>query len=248
MWPYLLIAAIFFAIGLAVHVFRWYFLIAGYNTMSKEKKLKVDTKRLGKLMGFYSYLNGLVFLVSGLLYLFDIRIGIIPAFAVVCVSTVYLLIKAQKYDGNLYDENGKIRQGAGKQIALVLSIIGIILLAVVVLLFFSSQSTKVSFLEDGLQLHGMYGQIYNWDSIEEIKLLESLPDIESRTNGSALGSRLKGYFMTTEIGSVKLFVDSSISPFIYFQSNGEIIIFNLADTEKTEDAYAKMITRLEAVN
>lgn len=53
MWFYFMIAGFFIAIGLAVYVFKWYFLIAGYNTMSKEKKVNVDTKSLGRLMGPY---------------------------------------------------------------------------------------------------------------------------------------------------------------------------------------------------
>jgi hypothetical protein len=246
MWIYLLIAGIFIMIGLAVHVFKCYFLIAGYNTMSKEKKERVDIKGLGKLMGIYAYVNGIVFLVSGLLYAINIKIGIIPAFVVLIASTVYLLIKAQKYDGNVIDKNGKMLKGAGTQIAIILGIIGVTLIGVAVLLVFSSQPAQVSLLEDGLQVHGMYGELYVWESINEIKLVEALPDIEARTNGSAFGSHLKGNFKTTELGPVKLFVNTRIPPFIYMQSGGEQIIFNLADAEKTENVYGEILNRLNA--
>jgi hypothetical protein len=64
-------------------------------------------------------------------------------------------------------------------------------------------------------------------------------------NGSALGSHLKGYFDTTELGAVKLFVDTRIPPFIYFQSNGNTIIFNLEDARKTAGYYDSMLIRLE---
>jgi len=64
MW-FFIIGAFFITIGLAVHVLKWYFLIAGYNTMPKEKKTNVDTKSLGRLMGIYSYVNGGVFIVVG---------------------------------------------------------------------------------------------------------------------------------------------------------------------------------------
>jgi hypothetical protein len=33
MWCYIMIGAFFIAIGLAVQDFKWYFLIAGYNTI-----------------------------------------------------------------------------------------------------------------------------------------------------------------------------------------------------------------------
>lgn len=243
MWIYFIIAASFILIGLAVHVFKWYFLIAGYNTMPKEKKEKVNTEALGRLMGFYSYANGFVFLVTGILYALDIKIGMTPAMVFLGVSTVYLLIKAQKYDGNLFDEKGKLRKGAGKELAIPLSILLVTFLAVAVIMFFSSQPTQVTFLEEGLQVHGMYGEIYAWESIEEIELLETLPNIEMRTNGSALGSHLKGNFRTTEFGAVKLFVNGKIPPFVYLASNGKTVIFNLEDSQKTEDTYEEILRR-----
>ena len=62
MWIYIIMAATFIFLGLAVHVFKWYFLIAGYNTMPKERKANVDTAGLGRAMGIYSYANGAVYL------------------------------------------------------------------------------------------------------------------------------------------------------------------------------------------
>jgi len=49
-------------------------------------------------------------------------------------------------------------------------------------------------------------------SIENVSLKEELPTIQIRTNGSALGSKLKGHFKTKELGSVKLFVNTENPP------------------------------------
>ena len=245
MWFYFMLAGFFIAIGLAVHVLKWYFLIAGYNTMSREKKEKVDIKGLGKLMGIYSYANGSAFLVVGVLHAIDIKTGITPALVFTGISTVYLLIKAQKYDGNLFNESGKMRKGAGKQLAIPLGITGVTILVVAIIMIFSSQPTKVSLLEEGIQVHGMYGEIYAWDSVESIELKETLPNIEMRTNGSALGALLKGHFRTTEFGTIKLFVNTKKPPFVYLQSNGKITIFNLADAEKTEEKYRQILEIIE---
>ena len=243
MWTCFIMAATFILVGIAVHVFKWYFLIAGYNTMPKEKKEKVNVKALGKLMGIYAYANGIVFFVMGILYALDIKISMTPAFVFMGISTVYMLIKAQKYDGNLFDEKGKPQKDAGKQLAVPIIITLVTFLAVGILMFFSAQPTKISFLEEGLKVHSMYGEIYAWESIEEIELLETLPNIEMRTNGSGLGSHLKGNFRTTEFGAVKLFVNAKKPPFIYFESNGKITIFNLADAQKTEEAYEEILRR-----
>lgn len=245
MWIYFIIAFIFILIGVAVHIFKWYFLIAGYNTMSKEQQEKVNIKGLGRLIGIYSYANGIVFLVMGILYAIDIKPGMIAALVFLAGTTVYLLIKAQKYDSNLSDDNGKLHKGAGKWLVVTFSIMGVTFVAVAILLIFSSQTTKISFLEDGLQIKGMYGETYPWESIDEVAISELLPSIEARTNGSALGDNLKGNFRTTELGSVKLFVDIKKAPFITVKSNGNITIFNLADAEKTKAAYEEIMKRIE---
>lgn len=241
MWFYIIIGLFFIAIGLAVHVFKWYFLISGYNTMSKDKKANVDTKGLGRLMGIYSYANGGVLIVMGLLQAFRLKPIQFPAIVFFIISTVYLLIKAQKYDGNIYDENGKLRKGAGKQLALPAVIVAVILIFVAVLLFFSSQSTKVTFLEEGIQIHGMYGDVYTWETIEAVELMKELPTIEMRTNGSALGSNLKGYFRTRELGSVKLFVNTDKPPFIYLETDDGITIFNLNNVDETQEIFKEIL-------
>lgn len=130
MWLYIIIGVFFIAIGLAVHVMKWYFLISGYNTMPKDKKANVDTEGLGRLMGIYAYVNGGNFILMGVLQALGFKLFMTPAIIFFIVSTVYLLIKAQKYDGNIFDENGNLRKGARKQFALPLVISSIVLILV----------------------------------------------------------------------------------------------------------------------
>ena len=247
MWFNFIIGGFFIAIGLAIHVFKWYFLISGYNTMLKEKKANVDIKSIGRLMGIYSYVNGGVFIIIGILNFFKLKIGMSPIIIFFSISTVYLLIKAQKYDGNIYDENGKLRKGAAKQLVIPIGVAVATLIFVAALMFFSLQPTKVTLLEEGVQIHGMYGDIYPWESIKNIELIEKLPNIEMRTNGSALDSNLKGHFGTTEFGSVKLFVNTKKPPFICLKTDNGITIFNMDSKDKTEGIYEEIL-RLKVTN
>jgi len=136
MWFYTILGVFFILIGLAVHKFKWYSLISGYNTMSKAKKANVDTARLGRVMGIYSYINGSVFILVAVLQALGLKPVVIPAMVFFSISTVYFLLKGQKYDGNIYDENGKLRKGAWKQLALPAGVIFSILILAVVLMFF----------------------------------------------------------------------------------------------------------------
>jgi len=245
MWFYFMIGATLFLMGLAVHRFKWYFLISGYNTMKKEKKANVDVESLGKLMGMYGYLNGLVFFIVGILYGLNIKIGGVLAFGFFIISTGYLLVKAQKYDHNLFEENGKLKKSAKKELIIPLVIASVVFAGVGILMVFSLQPTKLTYKEEGFEIHGMYGETYEWEDIEKVELIESLPKIEMRTNGSGVGSHLKGYFRTTEYGKVKLFVNAKTSPFVYFTIEGNKVIFNLEDPVKTEEAYLEIQKRLD---
>jgi hypothetical protein len=242
-WVYLSTGLLFLLLGYLVHVRRWYFLISGYNTMPKEKKAKVNTKALGRLMGHYAYANGSLFLLLGIFEAFSLKINTTPAYVFFGLSTVYLLVKAQKYDGNIFDQEGKLRPGAAKKLAAPLGFTLALFLGVAALLFYLMQPAQVSFLEEGLQVHGLYGKVYPWESLEEIKLVESLPEIQMRTNGAAVGPYLRGHFRTRELGPVKLFVNRKKPPFLCFESGGETVFLNLAHSRKTEEAYAEILRR-----
>lgn len=246
MWIFIIIGLIFIGIGLAVHVFKMHFLIAGYNTMSEEKKAKVDVEGLGRLMGLYSYVNGAVLIIVGILFGFGIKLGLTPAIIFFAISTVYLMAKAQKYDGNIVDEKGKLRKGARKQKVLPVSIVVVSFIFVGVLMFITSQSTKVTILDEGVKIHGMYGEVYAWDSIKTIELKEELPTIERRTNGAAVGANLKGHFRTSELGKVKLFVNKDHPPFIYIETEERTVIFNRKDSRETKELFEEILQRKES--
>jgi len=68
MWFFIIMGVFLIVMGLTIHVFKWYFLISGYNTMPEEKKANVDVKGLGRLIGIYFYVNGAVSIAAGVFY------------------------------------------------------------------------------------------------------------------------------------------------------------------------------------
>ncbi|WP_087758712.1 DUF3784 domain-containing protein [Herbinix luporum] len=84
MWLLIIVGIILIGIGLGVHVFKWYFLISGYNTMSKEKKEKVDIKGLARLLGIYAYINGGLFILAGGLVWLRIKMAYILGYNIFC--------------------------------------------------------------------------------------------------------------------------------------------------------------------
>ncbi len=121
----------------------------------------------------------------------------------------------------------------------------IILIGAAALMIISSLSAKVTFIDEGIKIHGMYGEVYRWETIDSVKLIEQLPTIERRTNGTALGSKLKGHFRTKEMGPVKLFADTRKPPFICIEADSKIAIFNLKDLEETMEVFEKLTERIK---
>lgn len=245
MLGFIVCGLLFLFLGLGVHVFGWHNLISGYNTMPKEKKANVDIKGLARLIGIYGYVTGGMLIISGILFNLGLRFILAPAIIIFIGLTVYILIKAQKYDGNIFDKNGKLRKGAGKQFIAPVSITIAALGFVAIILALSYKETEVSFLDDGIEIHGMYGDIYKWEDIKKVELKDELPTIEFRANGSAIGSRLKGHFRTTELGMVKLFVNKSTPPFIYIETANGVTILNFNDLEETQNVFSTISKEID---
>ncbi len=238
---FILIGIGFIGIGLSVHKLKWYFLIAGYNTMPKEKQANVDIDGLGRLFGMYAYANGILFVLAGILAGSGIDGMAVPLILFLGISTVYLVVRAQKYDKNIYDDKGDLRKGSWKKLALPIGTTVALLLIVSVFMVYISRPTDVTLYQEGLQIHGLYGSVYDWHEINEVELRNELPVINKRTNGSAIGSHLKGYFSTEEYGTVKLFVDTKNAPFIFMETEDGIVFFNGKDSEETERIFLEIL-------
>ena len=100
LWLFLPLGAIFVFIGLAVHVFKWYSMISGYNTMSKEQKANVDVEGLSKAVGIFCYVNGGLFLLTGILSALGVEVSVFIPFGVLLVSAPYFVSSVLKYDKN----------------------------------------------------------------------------------------------------------------------------------------------------
>ena len=100
MWTYLFMSVILLVMGFAVHVLKWNMLIAGYNTMPKEKKKNVDTKGLSKFLGLFAYISAAYFFCLAALEFLGIPVPASPVIFIFIVWTMYVLFTAQKYDGN----------------------------------------------------------------------------------------------------------------------------------------------------
>ena len=102
MITFYIIAAVLAVFGILIHKFKFYFLIAGYNMMSKEEKEEYNASSIGKHVGLCLYLLSGLSLAVGLFFQFfpiskrteKLVIAVYVIFTMITVSI--LLVKENK--------------------------------------------------------------------------------------------------------------------------------------------------------
>ena len=207
-------------------------LIAGYNTMPKDKKKNVDIEGLSTYMR-----NGLITIGLSIImgyYLFKwigfTTIANSMILIVTLVGVTILVITAQRFDHN-----------KNKKTKLTYFILGFVILFVIGLITFGSIRSKTIFKNDTIQFSGMYGFEINKTEIENIELTDKIPTINIRTNGFSFGTIKKGYFNLDKFGESLLLIHSDMPPYLILsKNNGDKIIINFKDKIETENIYNKI--------
>ncbi|WP_029594859.1 MULTISPECIES: DUF3784 domain-containing protein [Exiguobacterium] len=239
MWGLVIAALILFLLGFAVHRLGWHFLISGYNTMKREDKACVNIKAVARLIGFMCYGIATIFLVIVAIDVSGLDIPLEPLFLLIVALVVVTLWRAQKYDGNIFDENGKFRPGGKKKLIPLILVLTLILGFVGGLLFWFSQPTEVTLTDSALIIEGGYGETVPYDEMEAVTLTYE-PSLARRTNGATVGSRLTGHFRTTNGEDVLVFIDRDIDVVVRIDWSGKPIYLNVESHEATEALYEEV--------
>lgn len=237
--------ALLIGLGIAVKHFQAYWLISGYNTMSKEKKAKVDVVGLANFTGNMSYIMGAIMALATIFIMLKQEILGLIAFGAFIPLTIYMVIKSQQFDGNTIKKDGSMTTKS-KWFVIFITVTMILTgVGVGLLLYFSDQPANIVIDEHQLSISGMYGEKIPFEAIEELALYEDLPKILMRSNGSSLGTKKKGYFKLEGIEKAKLFLDTSKPPFIFLHYNDKILVFNCDDPEGTKALYKKLSLKVK---
>jgi hypothetical protein len=207
-------------------------LIAGYNTMSEDKKKNVDIK------GLSNYLrNGLI--VIGLTTIFGYFLLKWIGFSLLAHSMILvvpitgiaiLVIRAQKFDHN-----------KAKKTKLTALIFVLVVLFVIGLMTYGLIPAKAHFDSDTVRFSGMYGLKMNISDIEQVELAYEIPAIKMRTNGFSFGTVKKGFFKIEGLGRSRLLIHSDQPPYLIIsKKDGKKTIINFKDKATTESVYIKI--------
>lgn len=233
------IALLLAVLGVAVKYFKWHWLIAGYNTMPREKKEKVDVAGLGNFLGNWMFILAGLFLVRGLLGRLKIVYLDLIFVSLLFILMFHMLIQAQRYDHNPKTKSDRIILG------LVAGFLLLIGLAVPVLIYFSSLPAPVYIEEGHLNIGGIYGGETPITEIREIALEESMPKILRKVNGFDGGMVRKGRFRVEELGEGRLYIHSAKGPYLFITTPNSYIIINYREGEQTKKLYQDLTAALE---
>ncbi|WP_214825733.1 DUF3784 domain-containing protein [Exiguobacterium algae] len=236
MWILAIVALFLFLLGFAVDRLGWHRLISGYHTMTKEEKERVDFKKVARLVAWMCYGIGLTFLLIVAIDVYQLNLPLEPVFVVLFVFIVAMMWRMQRYDGNIYDEDGRIRPGGKKRLIPVVLVSLLLLVGVPALFLWFSQPTEVTVTVDTFTIEGAYGREVPIDDITNVSLT-TLPDMKRRTNGAATSTRLTGHFKSEDDEDVLLFVDRSVDEVIRIDWTDKPIYMNLATTDETVQLY-----------
>ena len=240
------------------------FLIASYNTMSKEEQAQYDEKALCRSTGRFL----LWITCCTIFFAFSIHNEAmwLPLCAMgIMVASVFVFViyantgnrfrkegeekekqEESFLDRTLYSRGGIFQRGIGWVGAIVV-FGGLILAAFTpVLLFWGEEEPTVNITDNNIRISGMYGVKIDFTEITDISLMEntiSSIGITWKTIGHATSSTHKGYFQSNIYGSVLLFSRTKSSPTIHIEREGKADVFlNLSDEEATRTLYNDLKT------
>lgn len=214
-------------------------LIAGYNTMSEDKKKNVDIVGLSTYMRNSLIIIGLS-IIAGY-YLFKwIGFAVIADAMILIVTLIGVLvmvINAQRFDKN---------KDKAKRVKLTYVILGLVAVFVIGLFTYGYLPSKAVISDNKIKFSGMYGIELNVTDIEYVELLDMIPDVKTRTNGFSSGLGKKGFFNLDNFGKTRLLISSNKSPYLIItKNNSDKIIVNFKDKTETKKLFGEIKTLID---
>ncbi len=221
-------------LGVLIKYFKCYWLIAGYNTASAEKKKNTD------IVGLSRFVGNICFVIAGFLvldYVLEVYLEYsdFSSYAmpvIIIILAVYAVIRAQKF--KLSPEKNKINH-----LLRIIFIVFVIALPVGFIIYGISFQ-KVTVNSEYIKISGVHGIKQEIKDITDIELKNSIPKITRRTNGLSLFNIRKGNFKLKDIGKGKLYIYKGNPPYIYISTGNDYIIINYKDAKETEELYKKI--------
>ena len=229
-------------------IYRYPKFINPYGGMSPDRQALVDIDGLKKALALSAGVAGLLLVVLFALGISHIVSEDFAGYSMAVILLAMLIpmfIAMRKYNGFGRDASGKSYMGhpidKTSKWALVILVFCVVLPVVMILVY--SKPATISLDYNGFKTNGVYGVNVRYGDIVSMEVLEKMPPMEKRVNGSYSGGVSKGLFLTKEGEKCLLFVNYNGGPYIEIRTADRLIYMNCPSREQT----LEVISRLQEV-
>ena len=227
------------ATGLVLIVVAWVCyqypnLINPYGSLPPERKELVDIEGLKKACAIILGITGFLLVVTATLHLLkviDEDVCGVTLMVLVFAMMVPLSIAMKRYNAFGRDRSNKMAK-TGKAAKIAWGFAWVVIVFAAITLALSFRPTRITVGEETVKISGLYGREIPIVDIVSVDLLDELPPIAMRTNGSDTGNQAKGHFRFSNGESCMLFIHKQ-APYIQLRTTDELYYLNLSDEEKT---------------
>jgi len=217
---YLLIAMslVFMLIGFVVTENNAKYLLSGYNTMTEIERESFNISAYIRYFRKFHLFLGFSFLLIGLLLHFTLGMLVTTFFTAIypILGYIYFLSYSRKFS----------KEKESRKIKLGIFVLGFTLIFVVMMLMHEIQENKMTIQSKFIEISGSYGEKIQFKEMKKIKVIDSIPKLSMRINGTSIGDIKKGYFKTESGEKVKLILNEVSDQYILIEmQNGENIYF-----------------------
>jgi hypothetical protein len=243
--PGTFIIVLFGIFGYVIKYRKAYWLISGYNTMPEDKKKNVDTESLGRFMGNSLFTGCGIVAVAMVFFVIGISMAGFIVLGLLLPGIVYTLIGSQKFDRNAIKPDGKYTPRTKWIITGIILFFAIVCGGVAILLSQGAKPAKFSVNAGNLEIQCMFGETVPVKDISSLELVQALPEISTRTNGSAMGDTLRGSFLLADGTPARIFTENAKPPFIHFTKGTTAYFINSSTPGRMDALYADLQAALK---
>jgi hypothetical protein len=241
------IAALFLVLTIIFLSGKGGFLIAGYNTASKEQKARYDEKKLCRVMGTGTGIITIVLAIpailkentpsfyTGLMMVVIVitTIGMLVLINTICKVSNPEVIHESKEDAT---RSRKITRFSVIFTLVVFCIVGIFLI---------TGDVKVNLNDNAIKIEASYWKDQNI-SFKDIKSVSYSEDLSvgRRTNGFGSLKLNEGHFNNSLFGDYILYSYTKCKSYIVIKTNSDIYVVNGKSSEDTKKLYEEINERI----
>ena len=224
--------------------YRFPNMINPYGSMTPERKALVDIDGLKRSLFIIWAITGALLIVTAALSYKKIMDEAISGYVLtglLLASLIPTFMVMKKYNGFGRDTSGRAAPIFTKPTKWVWVSMGLTAVFVVAIFVFSNKAPQIEVSEEKVSISGMYGRDIPTADIVTVELLEKLPSIQMRTNGSSTHKYAKGHFLLKN-GEKCIMIVRLNAPYIEIRTTDNLYYINGATKEETMNIFEQLNT------